>query len=349
MVEKRKKPKRKVKKTQKQKQKQTQRQSIVVNINTKEKRKKRKPRANANANTNRVLSQFAQPLITLPSNLINPPTIPTPSLLNPNPLQPPNFTGNITREAPIEREQRANAVYTENQEERLRRFQQEEQSLSGFSIPQAQDSLRNYPPPPSIISSIPTSARVRDFDDLRNYPEPTYSNITPATMRTADFETLGGDTDQTSVGSDFSVATSGTPSRIGLGNLSFSEYTRATRGRPPTQLMRTYSEPRRYEGAGSSSGSSSLATGGSSGVSSVSSTSIGSQLDRERPELARARSSVTALGDIPITEQNIDQMLQAGQLVQQDIQTQMGGLAPAPKKTRIKVRRQGSVQSDPNY
>lgn len=325
MVEKRKKPKRKVKKkTQKQKQKQTQRQSIVVNINTKEKRKKRKPRANANANTNRVLSQFAQPLITLPPNLINPPPIPNLNMLNPNPLQPPNFTGTVMREAPIEREQRASAVYNEPEAERLRRFQQEEQSLSGFSIPQSEDTLRNY-------------------------PEPTYSNITPATMRTADFETLSGVTPQTSVGSDFSVATSGTPSRIGLGNLSFSEYTRATRGRPPTQLMRTYSEPRRYEGAGSSSGSSSLATGGSSGVSSVSSTSIGSQLDRERPELARARASVTALGDLPITEQNIDQMLQAGQLVQQDIQTQMGTLQPAPKKTRIKVRRQGSVQSDPNY
>tara|TARA_R110002020_G_scaffold325506_1_gene541101 strand:+ start:259 stop:1284 length:1026 start_codon:yes stop_codon:yes gene_type:complete len=341
MVEKRKKPKRKVKKTQKQKQKQTQRQSIVVNINTKEKRKKRKPRANANANTNRVLSQFAQPLVTLPSNLINPPPIPNPSMLNPNPLQPPNFTGNITREAPIEREQRANAVYTENQEERLRRFQQEEQSLSGFSIPQAQDSLRNYPPPPSIISSIPTSARVGDFDDLRNYPTPDYlrsdySRVTPTTM-----SITGGEPSISSISS--------TPSRIGLGNPAFDEYTRPKRGRPPTQLMRTYSEPRRYEGAGSSSGSSSLATGGSSGVSSVSSTSIGSQLDRERPELARARASVTALGDIPITEQNIDQMLQAGQLVQQDIQTQMGGLAPAPKKTRIKVRRQGSVQSDPNY
>jgi len=343
MVEKRKKPKRKVKKkTQKQKQKQTQRQSIVVNINTKEKRKKRKPRANANANTNRVLSQFAQPLITLPPNLINPPPIPNPNMLNPNPLQPPNFTGNITREAPIEREQRANAVYTENQEERLRRFQQEEQSLSGFSIPQAQDSLRNYPPPPSMISNAPTSARVGDFDDLRNYPTPDYlrsdySRVTPTTM-----SITGGEPSISSISS--------TPSRIGLGNLSFSEYTRPTRGRPPTQLMRTYSEPRRYdysEGAGSSAGSSSLATGGSS--SGVSSTSIGSQLDRERPELARARASVTALGDIPITEQNIDQMLQAGQLVQQDIQTQMGTLQPAPKKTRIKVRRQGSVQTTPNY
>lgn len=320
MVEKRKKPKRKVKKKTQQKQKQTQRQSIVVNINTKEKRKKRQPRANANANTNRVLSQFAQPLITLPPNLINPPTIPNPNMLNPSPLQPPNFTGNVTREAPIEREQRANAVYTENQAERLRRFQREEQSLSGFS-------------------AIPSE------DTLRNYPEPTYSNITPPTMRTDDFETLTGVTEQTGVGDDFSVATSGTPSRIGLGNLSFDEFTRATRGRTPASMyrIRTYAEPRRnprYEGAGSSGGSSSLATGSSSGVSSVSSTSIGSQLDRERPELARARSSVTMLGNIPITEGNLDDILQAGQLVQQDIQSQMGALAPAPKKTKIKVRRQ---------
>jgi len=347
MVEKRKKPKPKSKKkTQKQKQKQTQRQSIVVNINTKEKRKKRKPRANANANTNRVLSQFAQPLITLPSNLINPPTIPTPSLLNPNPLQPPNFTGDITREAPIEREQRANAVYTENQEERLRRFQQEEQSLSGFSIPQAQDSLRNYPPPPSMISNAPTSARVGDFDDLRNYPTPDYlrsdySRVTPTTM-----SVTGGEPTISSISS--------TPSRVGLGNVAFDEFTRPTRGRPPTQSIRTYATPRRNprydyaeEGAGSSAGSSGLATGGSS--SGVSSTSIGSQLDRERPELARARASVTALGDIPRTAENLDSILQAGQLVQQDIQSQMGGLAPAPKKTRIKVRREGSVQTTPNY
>jgi len=229
----------------------------------------------------------------------------------------------------------------------LRRFQQEEQSLSGFSIPQAQDSLRNYPPPPSMISATPTSARVRDFDDLRNYPEPTYSNITPATMRTEDLETITDVTPQTSVGSDFSVATSGTPSRIGLGNEAFHEYTRATRGRPPNQLMRTYSEPRRYdysEGAGSSSG-----------VSSVSSTSVRSQLDTERPELARARSSVGMLSQLaeqhvtPELTQALDNFLSVYPVVQQDVQSQRGTLAPARRKTKIKVRRQGSVQTDPNY
>ena len=79
-----KKVKKKVKQKQKQKQKQSQRTSVTVNINTKSKTKKA-PRA-TNGNTNRVLQQFAQPIITLPSNLINPPPMPQYGL-NPSQLQ----------------------------------------------------------------------------------------------------------------------------------------------------------------------------------------------------------------------------------------------------------------------
>jgi len=146
MVVKRKtKPKRKVKKKQPtQKQKQTQRQSVTVNINTKGQTKRKAPRASANSNTSRVLQQFAQPLITLPSNLINPPSMPQAGL-NRSPLQlgtNQGLTGNIIGEDLAERERlRAGLNARKN----------DEQSLSGFSgsADYITDSLRNYDSPPS--------------------------------------------------------------------------------------------------------------------------------------------------------------------------------------------------------
>ena len=95
--------KKKTKTAQKQKQKQSQRTSVTVNIVN----SKRKPRASAKPNTNRVLQQFAQPLITLPSNLINPPQIPDMGGLNISPLQRgtnQGLTGNILGEDSAVRE-----------------------------------------------------------------------------------------------------------------------------------------------------------------------------------------------------------------------------------------------------
>ena len=172
MVVKRKtKPKRKVKKKQPtQKQKQTQRQSVTVNINTKGQTKRKAPRASANSNTSRVLQQFAQPIITLPSNLINPPSMPQAGL-NRSPLQSgtnQGLTGNVIGEDLAERERlRAGLNARKN----------DEQSLSGFSDSLAsgsasRDSLGNYSKPPSstgltnfsVGSSNPSSSTASSSD-----------------------------------------------------------------------------------------------------------------------------------------------------------------------------------------
>ena len=243
MVEKRKtKPKRKVKKKQPtQKQKQTQRQTVTVNINTKDLAKKRKPRANANSNTNRVLSQFIQPQITIPSNMINPPIIPTMfnppptfnqprnvamSILNPNPLQMGrntnsiNLTGNIQNEGEVEREIKARKNYLA-----------EEQSLSGFSAggmsADSLDNLENYPPPPSIsdltepsnfssnylkyLDRPPSSTGLTgsanfSVDSLDNYIKPP---STTGLTGSADFLSSRSDSTRTpsSASSEFTVTT----------------------------------------------------------------------------------------------------------------------------------------------
>ena len=220
MVEKRKtKPKRKVKKKQPtQKQKQTQRQTVTVNINTKDLAKKRKPRANVNSNTNRVLSQFIQPQITIPSNMINPPIIPTMfnppptfnqprnvamSILNPNPLQMGrntnsiNLTGNIQNEGEVEREIKARKNYLA-----------EEQSLSGFSAggmsADSLDNLENYPPPPSITGL--TGSANFSVDSLDNYIKPP---STTGLTGSADFLSSRSDSTRTpsSASSEFTVTT----------------------------------------------------------------------------------------------------------------------------------------------
>tara|TARA_R110002020_G_scaffold358143_2_gene570408 strand:- start:1856 stop:2707 length:852 start_codon:yes stop_codon:yes gene_type:complete len=143
--------KKKTKTAQKQKQKQSQRTSVTVNIVN----SKRKPRASAKPNTNRVLQQFAQPLITLPSNLINPPQIPDMGGLNISSLQRgtnQGLTGNIVGED-LEARERMRKIgnplfgYQEptfsnvtpsfmgRPSDTLRNYQSPEQSLSGFSSP----------------------------------------------------------------------------------------------------------------------------------------------------------------------------------------------------------------------
>ena len=117
-----KKVKKKQKPKQKQKQKQSQRTSVTVNINTKSKTKKA-PRA-TNGNTTRVLQQFAQPIITLPSNLINPPPMPQYGL-NPSQLQ--------TRRNDGEAVSMGQSVgQPVSMDERLR---------AGFPVPPVQDTL----------------------------------------------------------------------------------------------------------------------------------------------------------------------------------------------------------------
>ena len=144
-----KKPKPKLK--QKQKQKQSQKTSVTVNINTEKKRKA--PRA-TNGNTNRVLQQFAQPIITLPSNLINPPPMPQYGL-NPSQLQTRrndyglNMGQRLGSDSELRERMRAGVDARPN----------DEQSLSGFSIPfslDRSDSLRNYQEP-SVTSGISPS------------------------------------------------------------------------------------------------------------------------------------------------------------------------------------------------
>jgi hypothetical protein len=144
-----KKVKKKPKQKQKQKQKQSQRTSVTVNINTKSKTKKA-PRA-TNGNTNRVLQQFAQPIITLPSNLINPPPMPQYGL-NPSQLQTRRNDGeavSMGQRLGSDSQMRAGVDARPN----------DEQSLSGFSIPfslDRSDSLRNYQEP-SVTSGITPS------------------------------------------------------------------------------------------------------------------------------------------------------------------------------------------------
>ena len=130
-----KKPKPKLK--QKQKQKQSQKTSVTVNINTEKKRKA--PRA-TNGNTNRVLQQFAQPIITLPSNLINPPPMPQYGL-NPSQLQTRRNDGEAgSFGQPLRMAETLRAGFP------LQNIQDPyEQSLSGFSL--SPDSLRNYDEP----------------------------------------------------------------------------------------------------------------------------------------------------------------------------------------------------------
>ena len=148
----------KKKQKQKQKQKQSQRTSVTVNINTKSKSKA--PRA-TNGNTTRVLQQFAQPIITLPSNLINPPPMPQYGL-NPSQLQTRRNDGEAVsmgqrlgsdsqlREQIISERMRAGVDARPN----------DEQSLSGFSFAtpslDRSDTLSNYPEP-SVTSGITPS------------------------------------------------------------------------------------------------------------------------------------------------------------------------------------------------
>jgi len=139
----------KKKQKQKQKQKQSQRTSVTVNINTKSKRKA--PRA-TNGNTNRVLQQFAQPIITLPSNLINPPPMPQYGL-NPSQLQTRRNDGeavSMGQRLGSDSQMRAGVDARPN----------DEQSLSGFSFAtpslDRSDTLSNYPEP-SVTSGITPS------------------------------------------------------------------------------------------------------------------------------------------------------------------------------------------------
>jgi len=153
--------KKKTKTAQKQKQKQSQRTSVTVNIVN----SKRKPKASSKPNTNRVLQQFAQPLITLPSNLINPPQIPDMGGLNISALQRgtnQGLTGNIIGEDLEARERMRKMRYPSvsndpmfgyqeptysnvtpsfmgGRSDTLRNYQSPEQSLSGFDSPVASD------------------------------------------------------------------------------------------------------------------------------------------------------------------------------------------------------------------
>tara|TARA_R110000787_G_scaffold277521_1_gene386914 strand:- start:78 stop:950 length:873 start_codon:yes stop_codon:yes gene_type:complete len=146
-----KKVKPKPKQKQKQKQKQSQRTSVTVNINTKSKTKRKAPRA-TNGNTNRVLQQFAQPLITLPSNLINPPIIPQSGLI-PSPLQTRRNDGEA-----VSMGQRlgSDSAMREQMRVGIDARPNDEQSLSGFSFDSRADTLRNYQEP-SITSGITPS------------------------------------------------------------------------------------------------------------------------------------------------------------------------------------------------
>tara|TARA_R110002050_G_scaffold37484_3_gene93035 strand:- start:1496 stop:2371 length:876 start_codon:yes stop_codon:yes gene_type:complete len=182
MVVKRKtKPKRKVKKKQPtQKQKQTQRQSVTVNINTKGQTKRKAPRASANSNTSRVLQQFAQPLITLPSNLINPPSMPQYGLNRIN----QGLTGNVIGEDLALRERlKAGLDKGLAERERLRAGlnarQNDEQSLSGFStisgsadyIPEYGMSGDGFPDYLKSMSS-PSATGLTNFSVSSSVPPP---------------------------------------------------------------------------------------------------------------------------------------------------------------------------------
>jgi len=143
------KQKQKPKQKQKQAQKQSQRTSVTINLNTKSKTKRKLPRA-TNGNTNRVLQQFAQPLITLPSNLINPPTIPQSGLI-PSPLQTRRNDGEA-----VSMGQRLGSDSAMREQMRTGVGPNDEQSLSGFSFDSRPDTLRNYQEP-SVASGITPS------------------------------------------------------------------------------------------------------------------------------------------------------------------------------------------------
>ena len=139
------KQKQKPKQKQKQTQKQSQRTSVTVNINTKSKKKRKLPRA-TNGNTNRVLQQFAQPLITLPSNLINPIPIPQSGLI-PSPLQTRRNDGEA-----VSMGQRIGSEPAMRDQMRTGVAPDDEQSLSGFSY----DTLRNYQEPSETSGITPS-------------------------------------------------------------------------------------------------------------------------------------------------------------------------------------------------
>jgi len=207
-----KKIKRKIKKknktAQKQKQKQSQRTSVTVNIVN----SKRKPRASAKPNTSRILQQFAQPIITLPSNLINPPQIPDMSSLNISPLQRgtnQGLTGNVIGE--------------------------------DLAARQRVQSMRN----PSIKSQSFRS----DNDSLFGYQEPSYSNVTPSFMGRPSDNLSNYPTPEQSlsgfsspVPSNYTVETdsSSDVSHLGLSAGVFKpiEKSLVKKGRPKKQLVR---------------------------------------------------------------------------------------------------------------
>ena len=237
-----KKVKKKQKPKQKQKQKQSQRTSVTVNINTKSKTRKA-PRA-TNGNTTRVLQQFAQPIITLPSNLINPPPMPQYGL-NPSQLQTRRNDGeavsmgrSLGSDSQLRERMRATAI-------------NDEQSLSGFS-----DSLRNYPTP-QTSSGVPSDFTLYS-DSLRNYQQPSISSSgAPSSDRLSNYSEPSRDY-TASLGSSFTVGTD-TPSVITrptqtnfsspvssdyggvLGGI-YSQPGYATAGRPPAQPRREYTE-----------------------------------------------------------------------------------------------------------
>ena len=226
-----KKVKKKPKQKQKQKQKQSQRTSVTVNINTKSKTKKA-PRA-TNGNTNRVLQQFAQPIITLPSNLINPPPMPQYGL-NPSQLQTRRNDGEAVSMG------RSLGSDSELRERMRATIPNDEQSLSGFSFDRS-DSLRNYSRPESS-SGVPSDFTVGSSrlsaDRLSNYSEPSRAY----TASLSSGFTVGTDTPsfrtqvtQTNFGSPSSSV-----SDVGrdLQNL-YREPNYASRGRPAAQLTRT--------------------------------------------------------------------------------------------------------------
>ena len=166
------KPKSKSKKNVTQKQKQTQRTTVTVNIVG----SKRKPRANARANTNRVLAQFAQPLITLPSNLINPPAIPTTTGLNISSLQRgtnEGLTGNILGEDLAERE-RIRAL----REGLGRRRSESTKTPSFVDDPLSEDDpLRNYEPPEQSLSGFESLGSLFTVDTASDVSREGLANL----------------------------------------------------------------------------------------------------------------------------------------------------------------------------
>ena len=221
-----KKVKKKPKQKQKQKQKQSQRTSVTVNINTKSKTKKA-PRA-TNGNTNRVLQQFAQPIITLPSNLINPPPMPQYGL-NPSQLQTRRNDGEAVSMG------RSLGSDSELRERMRATVPNDEQSLSGFSFDRS-DSLRNYSRPESS-SGVPSDFTLAS-DKLSNYSEPSRGY----TASLSSGFTVGTDTPsfRTQVTQTNFRSPSSSVSDVGrdLQRL-YSEPNYSSRGRPPIQPTRT--------------------------------------------------------------------------------------------------------------